>query len=470
MSEKRGIFISTTSQVLVRVIGLVISVAMVKLLTNYLGKEGTGEYNTITTFLNFSIVIADLGLFSSTIREITRTPEREAKILGNVFTIRVITALIATILAIAVINLTHYDPRIKLGAVVASGYIFFNLTASFYDIILQHRLKMQYSALAELFSKAIALTALAAIIAIHGSFMMVTSTIVLSGIIILVVKWFFSRRMAVYTPSYDRQLARWILTISAPLGLVYFVNNLYFKIDSLILFALKGAAAAGVYTVSYKLLEVSVFIGSYFSSALKPALSRTVTKGEAGSIINKGLLILLGSALPITVVSLVYAKEIIIFLSNKDFIDGIVPLIVLSCTLPLLYWDMLLGEVLIALDARTLLIRISLFIFAFNVILNLIFIPLFSMRGAAFTTLASELVLMLINLYYTKKLAIYTLDFPRIFSLLFCALGAAAAGWLIHGLPLNFILGSILITAFYLVLVWMLGIVSPQQVKSLIKG
>ncbi len=471
MKEKRAIFINTASQVVVRFVTLIFALISVKLVTNYLGPSGTGEYNTITTYINFFIVIADLGLFSITVREIAKNPGQEQKILSNVFIIRLVTAILASLVAAALVFSTRYNWNIKLGTMVASFYIFFNLISSIYDMILQARLKMQFSALAEFISKLVALIALFIIIKMNGNFLWVISTITLTAVLVLIIKWFFAQRFLRFKPGYDRAVAGWIFAAAWPMGIVFILNNLFFKIDTLILFSIKGAAEVGIYSVAYRVLEVTAFVGAYFANSLKPVISRNIAKNKdyVSAILTKAFLIMVVLSLPITIISLVFAKEIIIFLSNEEFIAGSNALILLSFTLPFIYLDILLGELLVANDERRLLIRIAVFILSFNLILNLILIPRYSFMGAAVVTCLSEAVLFFINLHYTRKIVPYKLDTYRLAMILIIGLLTLILSLLLKTLAINFIILMALSCLIYASLFYVFKIVSFKSLQQMIK-
>ncbi|MFA6963137.1 MAG: flippase [Patescibacteria group bacterium] len=412
MKEKRAIFISTASQIIVRFFTLAFTLIAVKLITNYLGTKGTGDYNTINTFLGFFIVIADLGLFSVAVREIAKNPEKERKILSNVLAIRIITAILAVIFAVIIMFSTKFSPEVKFGTLVGSGFIFFNLLSSVYDVVLQYKLQMQFSALAEFITRIITLIALYIVIKSHGNFYLIMATLTFSAILIYFFKKIFSDRLAKFRPEFDQKISKWIFDLAWPLGIVFVMNNLFFKIDTLMVAWIKGSVAVGIYSTAYKVIEVIVFMGGYFASSLKPVISREIDRDKEGvaRIIQKSVNIMLILSLPVTIISVAFSREIILFISSPDFAIGAKALIVLSFTLPFIYLDTLLGEVLLASNARKLLVKIAVFILAFNFLTNLYFIPKYSYMGAAFTTLMSEIVLFGVNYYYTKKILPYSFD------------------------------------------------------------
>ncbi len=471
MKEKKAIFLNTASQVIVKIVTLAFALISVKLLTNYLGTAGVGNFNAITTYINFFVVIADLGLFSVAVREISKDPQKEKKILSNVFLIRLISCIIAGIIAAGIVFLTHYPAEVKVGTLFGVGYLFFNLLSSVYDVALQYRLKMQFSALAEFLSKIITLIALFLIIRLDGGFILITSTIMLSGLSILILKWIFASRFIKFGLEYDKKITGWILGIAWPLGIVFIVNNLFFKLDTLMLYVIKGSVAVGIYSVSYKLLEVSAIVAAYFSSSLKPTISRNIDsdKNYLTNLIGKAILVLLLVAAPISAICIAFSKEIIVFLSNSDFVGGSNALILLSFTLPLIYLDTLLGEILIAKDSRKLLIKISIFILLFNFIANLIIIPRYSFIGAAFTTVLSELLLLFINLHYTRKIIPYSVRGTEILKLLSIFVLTIIFGFMIKTTGLYFLFSIAITVLFFMVLCQTFGAVKFQSLKKLLQ-
>jgi O-antigen/teichoic acid export membrane protein len=471
MKESRAIFINTVSQIGVRIITLVFTLISIKLLTNYLGVVGVGNLNTITAYVNYFLVVADLGLFSVTVREISKNPKDERKIISNVFFIRLVSALAASFIAVGIIFFTPYrhDSNLLFGVMIACGFLFFNLMGSIGDMILQYRLKMQFSALAEFLSKIISLGALITVILLKGNFLWVVfSSVALSGIMIFILKWYFATKYQKIKIGFESKLAKWIFDLAWPMGIVFIANNLYFRLDSLMLFVIKGAGAVGIYSVAYKILEVTVFFGSYFASSLKPILSRNITDNKEflKGVMEKSFLVMLFISLPVTVVCMAYSREIITFLSNSNFAIGGPALVVLSMTLPFLYFDVLLGEILIAHDERKLLLKISAFILSFNFLFNLMLIPHYSYMGAAYGTLISEIILFFIFLHYTKKIVPYKLNISNILKLCLIAFLALIFTWMVKIIILNFVIGIVFSLLFFLLMVYVFGLGSLETIRS----
>ena len=471
MFSKKAIFINTASQIIVRFVTLAFALISVKLLTNYLGPNGVGEFNSIVTYINLFVVLADLGLFAVTVREIAKNPDNEGKILSNVFTIRLISAAAACLVAIGVVNLTSYSANIKLGVLIASGFLFFNLMASVYDMVLQYRLKMQYSAIAEFIAKLINILALYVIIRLHGSFLWIAATIALWGVLIFIFKWIFASKFVKINPTYDKKVTSWIFQLAWPLGLVFIVSNLYFKLDTLMLFVMKGATAVGIYSVAFKILEVTAFVGAFFAGSLKPTLSENIenNKPRIGDIVGKSISIMIYLALPISLICTIFSKEIILFISNADFLSGSNALVLLAFALPFIYLDTLLIEVLVANDSRRTMIGIAIFILLFNFSTNLYFIPRYSFMGSSFTTLLSEIVLFFVNLYFVRKIVKVNINLGQILKMVVVAILTLIGGFLLKALPFNFLILICATMLLFAALSYIFKLISYQSFKELTK-
>ena len=81
----RSIFANFSIASLSRLILGGISLVIVAFLTRYLGVSGYGDYSTILAYLFLFTILADLGLYSMLVREISRPNVDESNIASNIF-------------------------------------------------------------------------------------------------------------------------------------------------------------------------------------------------------------------------------------------------------------------------------------------------------------------------------------------------------------------------------------------------
>ena len=90
----KKIYTNTIAQIGSKVLTALISIVMIKVITNYLSVDGYGLYTKIYNYLSIFAVIADLGLYTITVRELTKyADDREMvkKISGNVLSLRTVS-------------------------------------------------------------------------------------------------------------------------------------------------------------------------------------------------------------------------------------------------------------------------------------------------------------------------------------------------------------------------------------------
>lgn len=451
-TESNKIASNTLSQIIGRIFVLALTLISIKLITNYLGTTGTGYYSAIITYFSLFIVIADFGLFSVAVREASKRPEEQTKIFKNILYIRMASSIIATLIALVLVYFTHYSAEVKHGVLAAALFPIFNLTGSVYDMLFQIKLEMQKVAASEVVSKVIVVVAVYLVVLTDAGFYGIVATVSLAAVTSFLAKAIMARKELPFNPVYNRAIAKEIVLMAAPLGVVFIVNNLYFKVDTLILLYFKGGSDVGIYAVAYRVLETTLFAGSYLSSSLKPLLSKSIGEDQtkASKALSQANVFLLFMALIIAIICLSFPKEIILFLSNSDYLPGWQAMMILGLAGIFIYLSGMMGEVMIAKDLRKKMIAISTFILCFNIALNLYLIPRYSYNGAALATLISEIILFSISYSISKRVVTLSFDLVRIFKLIFISALTAILAFGLKSLGLFFIPNILLIIIFYL--------------------
>lgn len=458
MPEKESNLIA--SNVIVQTIGRVIILALglvsVKLITNYLGPEGTGNYNTIVTYLSFFIAFADFGLFSVGVREIAKKPEETKRILGNIFYVRFVSALIASVIACLIAFSTNYSPEIKYGVAIAVVFLFFNLLTSVYGMLFQVHLEMSKVVIAEVVSRIIAVLTIIIATYMNLGFYWIVATVSLASVINFLIQYLYSRKKVKFGPVCEPETVKWILRLSVPLGVVFIVNNFYFKVDTLILFYFKGASDVGIYSVAYRILETTTFMGAALANSLKPLFSRDINRNpeRTARAASQGITMLVFLSLLIIIAAIPFSNEIIIFLSNVNFIGGAPILVILAIACIFISINILLGELMIAKDLRRYLIFVAVTTLMFNIVANIVFIPKYSYTAAAYVTMASEILLLIFGLSKVLTYIPLKFDFWRIFKIVLSATMAILVGFLIKNSGQNFIIGILISFAIYATLAY----------------
>ncbi len=184
---------------------------------------------------------------------------------------------------------------------------------------------------------------------------------------------------------------------SYPLMLNHFLATIFFQIDVVILEPLRGAAIVGKYSVGYRWLLALNVIPAFFTMAIFPRLSRQADEDRAALRRNTvlSLKLLAGLVFPAAVLLTFLARPLTLLLGGREFLpEGAIALQIMVWSMPLGWMNSLTQYVLIALNRQRQITWAFVVGVTFNVVTNLIFIPIYGYRAAAVTTILSELILM----------------------------------------------------------------------------
>ena len=239
------------------------------------------------------------------------------------------------------------------------------------------------------------------------------------------------------------------------------------------LLPLAGAVAGGTYAAAYKVSEGAGIVSSTFTLALFPRLSRssdpsTNPAQALADAYRLPLRLLLQVGFPLAAGIALLAEPVVALVAGREYLpDSAIALSILICYLPLSYANGLTQYVLIAAGRQRLLTGAFVAALVFNVAANLILIPRFGYVGAAWVTVASEVVLLVPFARAAAKVApgVSLLREARI-PLLATLLMAPVVWWLrdfIH--PLAAIAAGLLL--IYPTALWSLGGIDAQQIRLL---
>ena len=82
-SARRLVAANTAVQIAGKGVTLAIGLASIAIVTRYLGPDDYGRYTLALTYIQLFGVLADVGLFTIVVREISRRPERTERLVGN---------------------------------------------------------------------------------------------------------------------------------------------------------------------------------------------------------------------------------------------------------------------------------------------------------------------------------------------------------------------------------------------------
>ncbi|MGB7339849.1 MAG: oligosaccharide flippase family protein [Phototrophicaceae bacterium] len=195
----------------------------------------------------------------------------------------------------------------------------------------------------------------------------------------------------------DFSKLREMISESYPLMLNHFLATIFFQIDIVILQAIKGSITVAQYSTSYKWLLALNIVPSFFTQALFPLMSRQAEndKAQLKQTYRFGIKLMVAIALPLAVGFTALANVLTLILAGASYLpNGAIALTIMIWSIPIGWMNSLTQYALIALGLQRYITWAFFIAVTFNIVSNIIFIPIYGFAAAAVTTILSEAALL----------------------------------------------------------------------------
>jgi O-antigen/teichoic acid export membrane protein len=191
-----------------------------------------------------------------------------------------------------------------------------------------------------------------------------------------------------------------------PIGAAGVLGTVYFRIDAVILAALKPESDVGQYGVAYRFMEALLVVPALMMAVLAPVLSRSFVEG-AGVIQRRyadAIHLAAVAAIGVGVGGAMTAWRVLPQLPGFDaYGGGGVALSLLAPAVGLIFVGTIVQGVLISGHQQRRLLVISAYGVAVNLALIAALVPAFSYVGAAIATLVTEVLVVALSLLEVRR-------------------------------------------------------------------
>ncbi|MBI4709331.1 MAG: flippase [Candidatus Portnoybacteria bacterium] len=390
----RKIAYNTIISLASRILATLIALIIVGLTTRYLGQNGFGLYSTILAFLYIFSVLADLGLYSILVRDISKDGAPESEIASHALSLRFWAGLFIFSVAPIVAWFFPYSFEVKAGILIASFGSWSLSNAQVLMGVFQKYLKMDKVAFAEFICRLFQLALVGFFIWKDFGFLSLVIAYSASAFVNFLLVWFFARKYVLIKIGWDLPYWKKMLRKSFPLAISAIFVMIYFKLDTVMLSLMKSPSDVGIYSAAYKILESLIFLPAMFTGLIMPLLSRYAFGNplEFQKVSQKTLNIFLIFSIPLAVGGIFLAGPIINLVAGQGFSAAAGILKILIFATSIIFFGALFSNMIVALDKQKSLAKIYALGAAVNFSVNLVLIPKFSYWGAASSTLLTELL------------------------------------------------------------------------------
>ena len=413
MSNFTSVIRNTLAQAGGKFATLTLSLVVTSILTRALGVEGYGHYTFITAFILLFGNIADWGTNIISVREASSNPDTQPKIFGSITLFRSILVGFAILLANIAIRLNPSWDTLAIPTTIASVVLIGLSLKTSFGIVFQTKLRFDLSVWVEILASSIFLIF---ILVFPNGLNAVLYSWILSTFLASILAFLLASKLTKYIWVINTAIVKKIFKEALPAGALFLVFTIYNRIDTIILQSFSGSHAVGIYGLAYKMHDNFVMGAAYFMNSLFPILSLSFSQkrlGELKNIYQKSFDLLFVGSLVLFISIFSLAPLLVNILGGSDFSESVGVLRILLLATVIAYFNHLTGYSLIAFGKQRLSLAIAATALTINVLANWIFIPTFSYKAAAWITVATEgLVLLLSSIVVAKTIGMY----PSLFS------------------------------------------------------
>ncbi|MDE6705693.1 MAG: flippase [Treponemataceae bacterium] len=369
--------------------------------------EGIGKINFVNSIIEYFVLIAELGVASYAAREAAKIRDDKAKL--NAFSRNIIclnlisTAAAFLLLIIAVLAVPKFSAYRPL-FVICSAKILFSSTGMNWLFTAFEEFK--YITVRSILFQFLCLVFLFVFVRKPDDYLYYGAMGVISYIGPNILNIFYSRKFINLFSKSKIHLKRHLKPVLIFLG-TDCATKLHTTIDAVILGFMMNDLAVGYYSAASKINRIIYLVIATTLSTFMPRGSYYLENGrheEYKNMTHKCENLTLFFALPAATGLFLLAEPLLVLFCGDQYLPAVNTMKVLCPIIFVLAFGTFLNQVVIVPQRKEKISLISQIVgCVLNVVLNILFIPLWGVFGAALATLIVEAVITLIKALYCRK-------------------------------------------------------------------
>ena len=407
MSTVRRIAKNTGVMFIAQIMTYVLGFFITMYTARYLSAEGFGVLSLALSITAIFGIVGDMGLSTLMVREVARDNSTSNKYLSNIALIKVILCILMFVVIVLTVNIIGYNKLVSTVIYLIAISVIINAFGSVLTAVFQANEQMEYLSLSTILSSILMFSG--TLIGIYykldilffASLYIIANSLVFMYIIFIYITKF-------NLPKLEIDTSFWKPTIKEawPFGITSLSGMLYTYIDSIMLSIIKGNEVVGWYSAAYRLMLIVLFIPNAVNTAIFPVMSRLYNSSRDSLTLmyEKYFKYMLAIGIPMGFGTTLLADKIILLIFGQGYTQSIAALQILIWTMVFTFIGAAFVQLLQSINKQLIITKISIICVIINIVLNLILIPKYSLIGASFATLVTEIFLVGYILLISYKL------------------------------------------------------------------
>ncbi|NIA04064.1 MAG: oligosaccharide flippase family protein [Nitrospiraceae bacterium] len=407
MSLKKEYIVNTAWIGATQIINSIISYIIIVLISRELGASGLGDYSFLFSFVGLFFIMADLGLSALLIKELSKDFSDANHYLSVLIYLKIILVSLTFLLFLLVSYFLKSNSSIFIGLIIVGIIYTFNSFTGVYQSILRVKNQGKVLSLSRFSERIIALTVGGFFLIFFKSLLWFILSLLASNLIADIITFVYGKRYFKLNLKLIRNNQKYALSMiirALPFLLISTFSFVFQRLDSIMLYFMKGSKIVGWYSSGYKLIDIITIVPTVLMYFGFPSFSRLVEKDKKNlktffdSISRFSMIIII----PTIFMVLLFSYRILQLIYHFNSIESAISFKILIIVEFFVIFSIIYGNLISSKDQK---------IFAYitgigagiDTILNFILIPYFSLYGAGIATLVSYATMLIFMIRYTNR-------------------------------------------------------------------
>ncbi|MGC8652999.1 MAG: flippase [Candidatus Kryptoniota bacterium] len=437
-----------------------------------LGAAEFGEFMLAISFVSVASVILEGGVDILTVRQLSTNPEELGTFTGHTVFLKLISGIISGFAAIAAAYLLKMDKNIIILVSIAAVYSTSNVLLLHVRSIFRAYEILKYEAISIILEKGTVIIVCGSILVAHAG----VRIYMIGYAIAYCLTAFFTFMILlkrIGKPYLKMRLSYlWsdILKPALPFAILNMFTIIYFRSGTLMLGALTGKEElVGFYNAGYRLVESFMLFPTIIVAPIYPVISRNKENiEEVKRVLIEAFRALLFIGILISFPIFIFREKITLLLYGSGYDGASNAVGILALTMIPISVNFAAGAVVAAFNRQGISNVFVLAVTSLNLVMNYFLIKGFSVNGASATTIFTELLLVISNLYVIRD----SVPWYHFFLLFLKAILPAFIAWLFVaifrsfvGFPVQIIFALTIMVGSYFIL----QLISFEDIRKILR-
>ena len=372
----------------------------------YLGPSNYGLLNYSSSIIAFFSIICRLGLDGVIINEMTLKPEKRGNYLGSALVMRLLTSLASFFLILAIVRILE-PANTALHVITAlQGIAVILQTYEVFTYWFQLNLKMKFVSISTMAAQTAVgvwrITLLATRASVYYFALSSSIQYLVCGVI---VAFFFWRERSGLKLRYSKPDASELIRNSYHFIISGLAVTFYSQIDRIMIGKTLSAEAVGFYSAAAAIAVMWEFVPNALINSTRPVIL-SLRKDHYEQYLRRFqelLMVVTFLSVLVSLIVSIFGKLAILILYGEQYLPAVQSLSILVWSTGFAMIGTTRGIWIVAEGYNQYTKYYILIGAGVNLVLNLLFIPIWGITGAAITTLISQITVAFISPLFFKK-------------------------------------------------------------------